>query len=370
LALLAGASLDANISVVGNPPFVYRWFFNGGAQPVYIATNSSTFILSDLQLADGGTYTVLVSNVNGTITSTPITVTVSTPTPYQQALLQLDPLAYWPLNETSGTTAYDLIGGYNGTYTNLNASGSYSQGLTGPQGTIFGNNSLAAGFDGIAGIVDIPEGPFNIKGAITIVTWVQLQAVPGFAGLFGHGDPSWRTSVNGSGEVGAADGSAGDATAPNTATLTDLNWHMVAYTYTGVLGATTNGTLYMDGVPVASDTVSALPTGDNLDVWIGGAPDYGTARLLTANIANASIFNYALTGAQVQGLFNGVFVSGPNYITIGRSGSNVVLNWHSGVLLQSSSVTGPWTPVTGAVSPYTAPVTVGGSEFYRVQVNP
>jgi hypothetical protein len=370
--LLAGATLDANIKVIGNPPFVYFWFFNGGTQPIYVATNSSTLSLTGLAAADAGTYTVLVSNVNGTVTSSPITVTVSAPTPYEQVVLQLDPLGYWPLNETSGTVAYDVVGGNNGTYTNLVPGGNgITLGVSGPQNTFFGNNSLAAGFDGVSGIVDIPEGPFNITGAISVVAWAQLNYNPNFGGLIGHGDPSWRTSINHQGLVGAADGSAPDATEPSPSILTgDNGWHMVTYTYTGIVGAPTNGSLYIDGVVVANDDITTAPVGDNLDVWIGASPDYGTNRMLLANISNAAVFNYALTGAQVQGLFNGQYVAGAPHptLSIARSGSNIVLTWQGGTLLQSSSVTGPWAPVNGATSPDTIPTT-SGSQFYRVQAN-
>ena len=34
---------------------------------------------------------------------------------YASAIVALGPTAYWRLNETSGTTAYDYIGGYTGT---------------------------------------------------------------------------------------------------------------------------------------------------------------------------------------------------------------------------------------------------------------
>jgi len=46
---------------------------------------------------------------------------------------------------------------------------------------------------------------------------------------------------------------------------------MIAYTYPGGIGNNI-GILYVDGVPVGSDSFTAPPTGDNLDVWIGGAP--------------------------------------------------------------------------------------------------
>ena len=46
---------------------------------------------------------------------------------YQQKVLASGPVSYWPLNETSGTTAFDLATGlnpitYGGTYT-LNQTG-------------------------------------------------------------------------------------------------------------------------------------------------------------------------------------------------------------------------------------------------------
>ncbi|HEY5042708.1 MAG TPA: hypothetical protein VIK53_11975 [Verrucomicrobiae bacterium] len=44
--------------------------------------------------------------------------------------------------------------------------------------------------------------------------------------------------------------------------------------------------LYVDGVLVASNTAGTLAE-DSLDVWIGGSPDYGTARLFPGNPAHA-----------------------------------------------------------------------------------
>jgi hypothetical protein len=38
---------------------------------------------------------------------------------YSDLVLSLSPLAYWPLNETSGTTAVDLVGAHNGAYTGV-----------------------------------------------------------------------------------------------------------------------------------------------------------------------------------------------------------------------------------------------------------
>jgi hypothetical protein len=359
--LLAGGTLSVSVANIGTPPFVYLWYTNNSANPISTSTTPALTI-PNLQPANAGTYTCLVSNQYGTALSSNLSLKVVSPTKYQQTIAALDPMAYWPLNETSGTIAYDVIGGYNGRYI-----GGFRLAQAGSTNAIFGIASYSAGFDGSSAYVDIPEGPFNITNAITTVAWVQLLATPTFAGLFGHGDESWRMSVDSSSEPGGNDGlGVDDATAITG--INDGNWHMVAYTYTGVSGQNYNGSLYVDGVIAAYNNVAATPAGDTLDVWIGGSPDYGTARLLRANIANAAIFGRALTAVQVQGLCNGVY-TGPVILGVIRSESGVVLDWPTGTLLQATNLAGPWITNASAVSPYPVPAT-NGVEFFRVLVGP
>ena len=358
--LLAGATLNASLGNIGNPPFIYRWYFNNGANPISTAS-LPTLTISNLQSADAGSYACVVSNQYGTATSSALNLTVVTPTKYQQSLMSLNPIAYWPLTETGGTVAHDLAGNYNGTYV-----GGCTLAQSGPTNSIFGSPSRSVLFDGTSGYVDIPEGPFNITGPITTVIWAEVLSYPNFAGLFGHGDASWRMSVNSSGEPGASDGSALDAT--SSMSVLDGNWHMIAYTYTGIPGSNNNGLLYVDGALMASQTVTAAPAGDNLDVWIGGSPDYGTARLINSRIAHAAIYPRALTAIQLQELHAGVY-AGPVNLSVTHSGSNVVLNWQTGMLLQAPTLLGPWTTNNAAVPPYTVPVTAG-NQFFKVLVSP
>jgi hypothetical protein len=291
-------------------------------------------------------------------------VTVVTPTAYQQNLISLGPLAYWPLNETSGTTAFDLAGGYNGTYI-----GGVALAQPGVTNASFGSPSYSVAFDGASAYVDIPEGPFNITGPITLVAWVNMSAPPSFSDIIGHGDPSYRIAINGgAGQAAANDGNVntGDATEPNS--LVDGNWHMVAYTYDGSVSGQ-NGTLYVDGVVAARNGITAIPAGDDLDVWIGGAPDYGTtfpaARLFTGNIAHVAIYTQALSAADIAGLISGEL---PVTIGIAQTGSSITLTWSSGTLLESTNVAGPYTAVSGATSPYVAPISAGRA-FYKVQTH-
>ncbi len=113
---------------------------------------------------------------------------------------------------------------------------------------------------------------------------------------------------------------------------------------------------------MASNSILIAPTGNNLDVWIGGAPDYGTARLLAANIAHAAIIPRALSAAEVSALY-----SGQPIMSITPSGTSVVLTWPSGMLLQAPTVLGPWTTNLTAVSPFTNAAT-SGNQFFRVQL--
>jgi hypothetical protein len=121
---------------------------------------------------------------------------------------------------------------------------------------------------------------------------------------------------------------------------------------------------------VANNSVFVPPAGNNLDVWIGGSPDYGTQRVLPlASIAHAAVFTQVFTPAQVQGLYNGTFVVGPQTLHIAPSGSSVVLTWQTGTLLESTNVLGPWTTNSTATSPYTLPA-ADKEQFFRLLVNP
>ena len=281
--------------------------------------------------------------------------------PYAAALVANGPLAYWPLNETNGSIAYDLVGGNNGTYEGNVALAQAGVPLVG-----FGSPSYAALFDGSSAYVDIPEGPFNITGAITAMAWVNVpSALPHFSGLMGHGDSSWRTSVNNNGDPGSADGSNPDATSSNS--IVGTGWHMVAYSYTGVPNVTNNGSLYVDGVLVASNTVGA-PAGNSLDVWIGGSPDYGTQRLLPGSIAHAAIFTKALSASQISALYDAGSIAPIVTVSIApASAGNLNLTWSQGTLLQSTNLAGPWTTNT-APSPCTITPT-NSQMFFKVLVN-
>jgi uncharacterized protein YjdB len=364
--LVAGATLDISVAANGTMPFTYYWFTNNSTVPLSVSASPTLKVVGVQMAANGNNYTCVVSNQYGTTASTATALTVIAPTPYEQTLLQYRPLAYWPLNEASGTIAYDVVGGNNGMYI-----GGVSLQQAGPTNSVFGADSFGVAFDGYDSYVDVPEGPFNITNAITIVAWIGNVSANGFDGIVGHGDTSWRLSLNGSLDVGANDGTA----PPDATDLTpigDTSWHQVVYTYNGFLGTANNGALYVDGAVVANNELDSPPAGNDLDVWIGGAPDYGTGsskRLMLGNVADVSVFQYGFTASQVTALYNGTYVASPTKLTIAGTSSGPTLNWQAGVLLQAPSLSGPWTPNYSAVPPFTVPVG-SGNQFYRLLVNP
>jgi hypothetical protein len=279
---------------------------------------------------------------------------------YATAIAAAHPLAYWPLNETNGSVAYDLVGGHDGLYV-----GGVTLGQAGGSFAGFVPQNYAALFDGNSGYVDIPEGPFNLTNALTAVAWVKVPSTPHFSGVIGHGNSSWRLTMDSSGQPGAANGTAPDAT--DASSIVGTNWHMMVYTCTGVPNASGNGRFYVDGVLAATNTVASL-AGNSLDLWIGGAPDYSTSRLLPGSIAQVAVFTNAFSATDVLALYDAASLAPPITLesTSATPAGGFVITWPQGTLLEATNLAGPWMTNT-ATSPCTVAPT-NSQMYFRVRV--
>jgi hypothetical protein len=323
---LEGTTLNASLVASGPGPLTYQWSYN--SQTISGATNA-ILTVTNLQTTNAGTYSVIINNPYGA-TNAALVLNVVAPSPYEQALLAYNPLGYWPLNESNGTVAYDYVKGYNGAYINP-SDVLFAQ--AGVPYVGFGSNSLCDEFFG--GYVDIPEGPFNITSNITIMGWVQLPYSPGkFCDMLGHGDSSYRITVNPN-DPGFADGTdSGDATSGTS--IEDSNWHFVAGVYAGGSGATANGFLYVDGVLVASNMITGVP-GSAYDLWIAGAPDYGAGRIFEGNLCHMAVIPAALSAAQIGQLFGAagaapVVTLPGNVITVDENGNGTITSSATGAV--------------------------------------
>jgi len=73
-----GGSASFSVTATGTAPLSYQWLFNGAV--ISGATNSS-FSLTNVTAANGGTYSVTVTNAAGSVTSNAVALTVNTPPP-------------------------------------------------------------------------------------------------------------------------------------------------------------------------------------------------------------------------------------------------------------------------------------------------
>jgi hypothetical protein len=73
------------------------------------------------------------------------------------------------------------------------------------------------------------------------------------------------------------------------------------------------------------------------------------------------------TVSGVTGTSSAITVS-PLTIGVTRSGSNLVLNWQSGILLQAPTLLGPWTTNNAASPPSYTVSPTNASQFFRILI--
>jgi len=290
------------------PPVAYQWYeVTGGVTNIIPGATASTYENVD---TNNVTIFAVLSNFVGTATSAPVTVTIvssfGTRSQFGSNILALNPVAYWPLTEPSGVIAFDLAGGYDGAYV-----GGCILNQPGISNSASAVSNVSVAFNGSNSYVDIPAGKtvLNIKGPLTMMQWVltPIGGETGFTTSFGHSDESYRISVANGPTVPHFADSGPDVVSPNN--INDGNWHMLVGVYDGV-----NQFLYVDGVEQGGSSPSE-PSGNEIDLWIGGAPDYGTGRLFAGNIAQCALWSTALSAAQVKALYYAAELP-PNNLTV------------------------------------------------------
>jgi len=168
----------------------YQWTQGGvnipGATNAFLVTGPLTVTTS---------YAVTVSNPYGTVTSPPVTVTVGAAVTYQARVLSDGAVAYWPLDDASGTTARDLVGTRPATITG---------GVTLNQPGIGTSKAMLFPLDGLGKLTPLT---FPALGsAFTLEVWIQ-PSVPATFGsqralmmrpIGGDGDFQWyvRSSLS------------------------------------------------------------------------------------------------------------------------------------------------------------------------------
>jgi len=371
-----------SVGAVGSQPLGYRWqaWTNGTYMNLtdggrLSGSQTATLLISNVNLSDPSNYIVVITNAYGSVTSSPAALTV-TASSYAGAVLADGAIAYYSLNETGnpaagGVTTYDYQGGFNGIYGTDTQNG--YDGIAGPRAADgfgeFPTNNWAVQIIPNDANGHVVVSPWNLNtNTVTLTCWIRPAWVePSWAGLvFSRGADGTQAGLNFSGST-AANGNRtlsytwGDNCCWDSTLAPPTNqWSFVALVVTP-----TNATVYMFNTNGTSSAVNAS-TDDVLPfsgiTGIGLDPYDPSGRNFNGVIDEVAVFNQALSESQVAGLYQ-VGVK----LTSSWDGTSLTLNWTAGILLQATSLAGPWTTNDNASPLVVNPKTNGPVMFYRAQ---
>ncbi len=231
----------------------------------------------------------------------------------------------------------------------------------------------------------LDAGLVNLGNAFTLSAWVNVpSSAYSIQTVWGNGDgvaesaeclfyvDNYDTS-DGTLTLTTGDGGATEQKLQSATGAVSFNqWHLV----TAVVDRTDgNAQLYVDGNQVASGAaMTDFPTNTDMDLGQdnGGSFQYrgliDEARIHFGLESSNWVWANWMTVAQNSAFENYSTVSSPIVtLNIQHSGNCVILAWPEGTLQSASVVTGPYSDVPGATSPYTNTASET-QQYFRVYV--
>lgn len=205
---------------------------------------------------------------------------------YRTAVTADSPVAWWRLEETSGSSAADSSGANTGTYQNsptLGAAGLIAE--AGTYGaTLNGTNQYVTFADAAA--VDVGD-------TFSIELWLRrAHTTAGTYQLFDKGDQAMNLKLNSSGALVLAKVNVAEIVT-STSAITDTNTHHVVCTKTG---ATVK--LYLDGVDVTGSVANQTVSSNALSGAFGASRT--GAQPFPGTLDEVALYNTALSAARVS----------------------------------------------------------------------
>ena len=317
LVVLAGTSNGLAVAANAAVPVSYYWLTNGSFLP---GATAATLTFPSLQVSNSASYSVIVSNAYGSVTSSAVALTVlATPSyPYGQRVLADRPIAYWRLNETNGTLAYDSVGSRNGTY---------NQVLLGQSGDNLLDAHKAARFGSLASVNSMVTNlaiDFATSGsaAFSVEAWVNGGIQSGDNGLVtkgtGSGGEQFNLDCGGSSHAFRffVRDIAGTAHLATSTVANNSKWHHLV----GVCDQVhSNVVLYVDGSNAAKTTIvpgSGILSSTNLMTIGSRQSASGPYDLQFVGLMEeVAIYNYALSSNQVQAHYISVSNRPPVFVS-------------------------------------------------------
>ncbi len=293
---LAGTTARFAVAATGSGSLRYQWQL--GTTPIPNATNA-TLVITNVQAANAGDYLVVVTNAFGSATSATATLTVLPVTPgsYQAAVVAGNPIAYWQLGESAGTTAFDYVGGFDGTY-NGNV-------MLGVPGAIVGSTDTAVYFDGTNSSSAYVGTPLQLNNMpnVTMLGWIRRETnQANRTGLFGQNDLV---------EFGYIDNNTIQAWVDNFDSAVNVSPNPIPNEQWGQVGLVLNSgvaTVFVNGSAAGTATLPSANYGSNgfnFNIAGGGIFDTigGNGNWFNGRVDEVAVYNRALTAAEICGLY-------------------------------------------------------------------
>jgi hypothetical protein len=279
--VIAGSSASFTVSATGAVPLSYQWQFNGG--PLAGQTNA-TLALSNLQTNSAGNYTVLVTNLYGSMGSSNAALTVLAIGVCAKPAAGM--VAWW----RADGNALDAAGGDHGT---LVGNAAYGVGEVGQGFLLDGRGSgVAVGYATNLQLQNLTIESWVRRASATVVS--SNASDDGLIFSFGNGGYGFGLGFNGGQPLFSKIGTDALRVGP---AIGDTNFHHLAVTKSGV-----EVVFYVDGAaypaPAYESTFSFTTPAA---VGIKG-DDYRVGSFW-GMIDEVSVYNRALSAPEVQAIY-------------------------------------------------------------------
>ncbi len=212
---------------------------------------------------------------------------------YSATVLADQPVAYWRMDETTGSVMADGSGNAN----NGQYDGVYA---LGQPGAIAGGGSTAVAFDGQSGAASVLSSSSLQVNTVTIEAWIKKRTDTEY-GVYvaknvapgGGAGSSWFQLLNShhNGQLEFRVTSDGAPVVVSNSTLALNTWYYVVATYDGSVAK-----LYLNGKPDATLKVTAVPKQTSDPLFIGRRTD---GHFNDATLADVAIYSVALSPERI-----------------------------------------------------------------------
>jgi hypothetical protein len=364
-----GDAITLSAYAIGVPPLSYQWRLNGRNIP---GATTLTNSIAALSAANAGDYDLVVSNAYGVgISQVAVVGEV--------------------LNQSSASNVVYDSNPDNAQHDGVNMGATWEASAS--DGTITRTGVMSFVAEATNGI-SVPDNSVFDGTNGTITFWMQSagtdQSASGNNGaaIYGRTAGAGASGLNefliyqednsGNLTLAVPNGFNGFSTVAN---VSESKWHFVALTFSQLSSG--GSSFYIDGALDSTNNNSGSWT------WPSGQPTeigYTTDnawRDYNGLLDDVRYYSAILSSGQIQSIFtsgntNNAAASAedPSALQMqfnftAAPGSAIVLTWTdaTAVLQSAPTVSGPWTPLTGAASPYTV-VPTGTQQYFRYSYTP